>query len=242
MAKEVKAKREVAKKNPLETLQKKIGYRFKRKDLLEAALTHRSMQQRGEKKDYERLEYLGDAVLDLAIAHLLLDQYPDHKEGDLSKMRAALVNTQNLASIALSLDLSQYVRVSKSEESTGGKERPSLLADVVEALFGAIYRDGGYNEAKEVIDTIFYERIRDVSPTDPKTELQEVLHALGMSAPVYTLDKVEGPEHAPTFVSSVLIEEEIFGTGKGATKKSSQAEAASFALTYLKKMSAKKDI
>jgi ribonuclease-3 len=237
---EVKAKKSV-KKSPLDVLQKKIGYRFKRKDLLESALTHRSLQQRGEKKDYERLEYLGDAVLDLAIAHLLLDEYPEHKEGDLSKMRAALVNTQNLASIAHSLELSAFVRVSKSEESTGGKERPSLLADVVEALFGAIYRDGGYNEAKDVIDTIFYDLIKKVSPTDPKTELQEVLHALAMDAPIYRLDTVAGPEHAPSFISSVLINDKVFGTGKGATKKSSQAEAASMALAHLKKMSAKKE-
>ena len=215
---------------PLIQLQKKLCYVFTKKDLLISAITHRSMQQRGIKKDYERLEFLGDAVLDLAVAHLLLDAYPDLKEGDLSKMRAALVNTQSLADIARTLDLSSVVRLSQAEVSTGGNERPALLADVVEALFGAIYRDGGYDAARDVIEAIFADRVQKVTPTDPKTELQEILHALSMENPVYVLDGTSGPEHAPEFISSVSIHGTVYGTGRGTTKKSSQQEAAAQAL------------
>lgn len=215
-------------------VESKLGYIFKDRDWLERALTHRSVHAKGIRTDYERLEFLGDAVLDLAVAHLLLDTYPDVREGELSKMRAALVNTSSLAEIAREIDLGPCVRLSRGELASGGPDRPSILADVLEAVFGAIYREAGYEEARRCIASLLNDKIANVTPTDPKTELQEELHARGMEAPQYQLECVEGPEHAPAFVSVVLINGKEEGRGKGNTKKASQQAAAARALETLR--------
>ena len=214
-------------------VEQSLGYTFQKKEWLELALTHRSAQSRGSRNDYERLEFLGDAVLDLAVAHLLLDNYPEAKEGELSKMRAALVNTASLADVSRSLGFGPSIRLSRGELASGGAERASILADVFEAIIGAIYRDSGFDAAFQVIAALLHERLRTVTPRDPKTELQEALHAIGKNAPEYGLECVEGPEHAPLFVSVVKIDGIISGRGKGATKKASQQEAASEALQTL---------
>jgi ribonuclease-3 len=215
-------------------IEERLGYSFSDRSWLELALTHRSMQAKGAKSDYERLEFLGDAVFDLAVAHLLIDRHPDAKEGDLSKMRAALVNTASLADIARNLQLGRYIRLSRGELASGGAERASILADVVEAVLGAVYRDGGYQPAIACIERLLGEQIVTVTPRDPKTELQEALHAAGSEAPVYRLECVEGPEHAPEFISVVEVDGQIVGRGKGPTKKASQQHAAEEALLHLK--------
>ena len=219
----------------LAELEQLLGYTFQQKQLLERALTHRSVHHQGERNDYERLEFLGDAVIDLSIAQLLLDRYPQAREGELSKMRAALVNTSSLAEIARKLDLKRHVRLSRSESANGGAERPSILADVFEALMGAMYREGGFETAHSCIERLFDENLSTVTPHDPKTELQEVLHALGGAAPEYLLESVEGPEHAPTFVSVVQVSGKCVGRGRGGTKKASQQEAAAEALRVLER-------
>lgn len=211
-------------------LENKLGYQFKSKELLIRALTHRSAQQGRDRLDYERLEFLGDAVLDLTIAHLLSEAYPEAREGELSKMRAALVNTQALANVARDLELADFIRLGKGELSSGGSQRPSLLADVVEAILGAIYLDSSFEEAFGVISQHFDLSIKDISTFDPKTDLQEKLHANNFSTPKYILEKVEGPEHAPTFVTAVTVEDKIIGRGQGASKKSAQQLAAAQAL------------
>jgi ribonuclease III len=211
-------------------IEEVLGYTFKDHAWLERALTHRSVFSKGSKNDYERLEFLGDAVLDLAVAHLLLDQHPEAREGELSKMRAALVNTSSLAEIARSLNLGPFIRLSRGELASGGNDRPSILADVLEAVVGALYREAGYDVVLKVVEKLFGSDIKDVTPRDPKTELQEALHALGSEAPVYLLECVEGPEHAPTFVSVVEVDGQIVGRGRGNTKKASQQEAAAQAL------------
>ena len=216
-------------------VEAQVGYKFQDTALLERALTHRSVQVRGSNKnDYERLEFLGDAVLDLAVAQLLLDAHPDAREGDLSKMRAALVNTASLADIAKRIDLGPYIRLSRGELANGGAERPSILADVFEALMGAVYREAGFPAALGCISALFGELVKTVTPRDPKTELQEALHVTGSSGPEYLLECVEGPEHAPVFVSIVKVDGQIVGRGRGATKKASQQVAASEALARLK--------
>ncbi|MBN8548052.1 MAG: ribonuclease III [Deltaproteobacteria bacterium] len=212
-----------------------LGYKFKNQSWLQRALTHRSLQLKGSKTDYERLEFLGDAVLDLAIAQLLLDRHQEAREGELSKMRAALVNTSSLAAIARTLNLGPFIRLSRGELSNGGADRPSILADVFEALMGAIHREAGYQQALTCVETLFGELLTNVEPRDPKTELQEALHAAGSEAPAYLLECVEGPEHAPTFVSVVQVDGQVVGRGRGATKKASQQAAAAEALTLLKK-------
>lgn len=215
-------------------IEEVLGYKFQNLNWLQRALTHRSLQLKGSKTDYERLEFLGDAVLDLAIAQLLLDRHQEAREGELSKMRAALVNTASLAAIARSLNLGPFIRLSRGELSNGGADRPSILADVFEALMGAIYREAGYNQALACVEKLFGETLTNVEPRDPKTELQEALHAAGSEAPSYLLECVEGPEHAPTFVSVVQVDGQVVGRGRGATKKASQQAAAAEALALLK--------
>lgn len=217
-------------------IEEALGYKFQDLSWLERALTHRSIHSKGSNKnDYERLEFLGDAVLDLAVAHLLLDRHPDALEGDLSKMRAALVNTSSLAEIARRIKIGPFIRLSRGELSSGGSDRPSILADVLEAVMGAIYRESGYEVALKCVEGLFGDELVNVTPTDPKTELQEALHAAGSDSPVYLLECVEGPEHAPVFISVVEVDGQIVGRGRGPTKKASQQAAAAEALERLRK-------
>lgn len=211
-------------------LEEAISYKFKDISWLERAVTHRSAPQDGTKNDYERLEFLGDAVFDLSVAHLLSENHPEAREGELSKMRAALVNTVSLAELAKKMNLGAYIKLGRGEIASNGHQRPSILADVLEAVIGAIYHDGGYDNSLKIIQILFGDQIKSVTPRDPKTELQEVLHASGSEAPNYLLECVEGPEHAPTFVSIVEVNGKIVGRGRGPTKKASQQEAASVAL------------
>lgn len=215
-------------------IEERLLYTFLDKTWLERALTHRSVHARGERNDYERLEFLGDAVFDLVVAHLLLDHHPEAREGDLSKMRAALVNTSSLAEIARGLELGRFIRLSRGELASGGADRASILADVMEAIVGALYREGGYEAARACVSQLLGDRLATVTPRDPKTELQEALHAAGGEAPVYRLECVEGPEHAPVFVSLVEVDGRIVGRGRGPTKKSSQQSAAEEALSELR--------
>jgi ribonuclease-3 len=188
----------------------------------------------GIKNDYERLEFLGDAVFDLAVAHLLLDKHEQAHEGELSKMRAALVNTASLAEVARRLSLGKFIKLSRGELASGAHERPSILADVVEAVLGAVYREGGFAVACECVARLLGDSVATVTPRDPKTELQEALHATGSEAPVYRLECVEGPEHSPNFISVVEVDGQIVGRGRGTTKKASQQAAAEEALGLLK--------
>ncbi len=213
-------------------LVKTLSYHFENEELLLQALTHKSASKVDQ--DYERLEFVGDAVLDLVIADILLKLHPKAKEGDLSKMRAALVNTHSLALAAKEISLSSYIRLSKSELAQDGADRPSILADVFEAIMGAIYLDSGYNAAYKVIDNLFSEKATDITPTDPKTELQELLHTKGKNPPEYLLDRTEGPEHALKFVTLVKIDDDIYGRGEGSTKKASQQKAAAIALEKIR--------
>lgn len=214
-------------------VERALGHTFQHQTWLVRALTHRSVLRFGNKTDYERLEFLGDAVLDLVVADLLLTQHPDSREGDLSKMRAALVNTESLAQIARSLSLGSFIRMSKGERASGAQDRSSILADVIEALVGAVYRDAGYEAASACVARLLGDRVCTVTPRDPKTELQEKLHALDWGVPTYKLEGVEGPEHAPTFISIVEIKGEIYGRGRGPSKKSSHQAAAEEALALV---------
>jgi ribonuclease-3 len=216
-------------------IESKINYRFKNRNLLATAFTHRSALGNKNRVDYERLEFLGDAVLDLVMAQLLCDQHKEAQEGDLSKMRAALVNTITLSEIAKKLNFSNCIKMGRSEFSSGGANRPSILADVVEAAIGAVFSDGGYMNAFQVIRGLFGDLVKNVVPSDPKTELQEALCANGSEPPQYLLKRIEGPEHSPNFVTVVIVDGEVVGFGNGATKKGSQQAAAAFALKRITK-------
>jgi len=216
----------------------KLGYSFRDLDLLERALTHSSAGINSAVNNYERLEFLGDAVLDLCVAHILSEKYADAAEGHLTKMRSALVNAKTLAEIATEMSLGQFLILSPAEESAGGREKPSILADIIESLIGAIYLESGYDVAFSVIREIFEKKVAVVSITDPKTDLQELIHSQGnKSSPEYILEDIEGPDHAPKFVFTVRVNDVNLGEGSGNTKKEAQQNAALMAIKRLKGIS-----
>ncbi len=219
----------------IDEIEGKINYKFKNRTLLNTAFTHSSALKDAGRADYERLEFLGDAVLDLVVAQLLCENHKNEQEGGLSKMRAALVNTLTLSEIAKRLELGKFIKMGRSEVVSGSGFRPSILADIMEATFGAIFMDSDYQAVFNVIKEMFGDSVRNVVPSDPKTELQEVLHANGSNAPQYLLKCVEGPEHSPNFVTIVVADGEVVGFGNGATKKASQQSAAAFALQRIVK-------
>lgn len=213
-----------------QALEEQLGYSFKDRSWLTRAFTHRSAHAGTSACDYERLEFVGDAVFDLAVAHLLSIKHESASEGELSKMRAALVKASSLATIAQRLTLSRFIRLSRSELANGANHRPSILADVLEAVIGAVYLEAGFEIARECVARLLGDDIMTVVPRDPKTELQELLHAAGAEAPVYRIESIEGPEHSPVFISVVEINGRIVGRGRGSTKKASQQAAAEEAL------------
>ncbi len=211
-------------------VEQQLGYSFKDRSWLARAFTHRSAHAGTSTCDYERLEFVGDAVFDLAVAHLLCIKHEGASEGELSKMRAALVKASSLATIAQRLCFSRFIRLSRSELANGANHRPSILADVLEAVIGAAYFDGGFEVARDCVARLLGDDIMNVIPRDPKTELQELLHAAGGQSPVYRIEGTDGPEHSPVFISVVEIDGRVVGRGRGSTKKASQQAAAEEAL------------
>ncbi len=227
----------------LESLQNSLAYFFNNISLLRQAVTHRSFvnEHAGrEAKHNERLEFLGDAVLNLSLSTMLLDQYPDLPEGHLSKIRASQVNEKKLASLSRQLGLGAYLLIGKGEEGTGGREKSSLLADTFEAVLGAIYLDGGFNAALSFIDRLFRSQFKDTKPfstQDFKTLLQEYCQGILKTVPDYRVFREEGPDHKKIFFMEVIIREKVISVGKGKTKKEAQQKAAEKALFQLEKAS-----
>ncbi len=189
----------------LDKLKSHLDYKFADEDLLETALTHRSVTQNNN----ERLEYLGDAVLGMVIAEELYIRFPRANEGELSRLRASLVKGETLAEIALSFDLGDMIRLGQGELKSGGFRRKSILADAFEAILGAIYLDGGFESCRTIILKQFSSRLDTVSPEtaekDPKTRLQEYLQASKQSLPGYEIVDVTGEEHAQTFTVECVV-------------------------------------
>jgi ribonuclease-3 len=212
-----------------------IEYTPKDTRLFECAVTHSST---GKKENNERLEFLGDAVIELVVSDLLFHHYPNKDEGELTKLRAELVCEPSLLSFAAHLKLGEYIVVGKSEEKSGGKNKTSILSDAVEAIVGAIYLDGGMDAAAKVVEVI-YRHLLELKKQnrlykDTKTELQELLQKRGKDAAKYALYAQAGPPHDPTFFISVEIEGKIMGRGQGQTKKAAEQMAAKEALKTLK--------
>jgi ribonuclease-3 len=211
-------------------LERLLGYAFARQELLETALTHPSAAV-GSDVHYERLEFLGDAVLDLAIADLLMRKFPTAKEGPLSKQRASIVNARTLALKAQAIELNNMMRLGKGEEKSGGREKTSILAAVFEAVIGAIYTDGGLDPAQQVVERLFENDIGGPSAErDFKTELQEVAYRHFRTQPVYELVGSEGPDHAKRFTTRIRIAGRDLGVAEGGSKKQSEQAAARLAL------------
>ncbi len=218
---------------PFVELQDRIGYRFKEPDLIVRAMTHRSFRNEnpGVPWDNERLEFLGDAVLSVVVATLLWREYPDEDEGSMTRARASLVSEETLARCARRLDLGHYLLLGRGEDSTGGRDRDSVLADALEAVVGAIFVDGG-NEAatKRILAFLAPELSADfgvLADRDPRSRLQERTQALGFGTPEYKVIRVTGPTHEPAFVVEVRCADgRYFIRGKGGTKKAAATVAA----------------
>jgi len=217
----------------LEELEARIGYRFGDRATLVAALTHTSALGSNEPRLYERLEFLGDAAVGLAISDLLFRRYREEDEGQLSKFRSALVNATSFAAKARELELSRYLRLGKGEEKSGGRDKSSILADAYESLMGAIFVDGGYLAVREVLAREFGDSIDAVSAiegADPKTELQEIYQRTHRITPTYRLVESSGPDHARQFCVEVLAGERVLARGEGSSKRNAEQNAAREAL------------
>jgi ribonuclease III len=216
-------------------LEAQLGYNFTNARLLELALTHRSLTREGNAASNQRLEFLGDAVLGLVIAEMLYALFPGEAEGDLSKRLVSLVNGEQLAVIAQTLHLGDYLHVSGGEAEQGGRENPSNLEDALEALLGAIYLDGGLDAAKAVITRYWgdYATALKSPPKDPKTTLQEWAQARGLPLPEYALISSDGPSHAPLFVVEVRVEGIAPLRAEAGVKKTAERLAAEKLLASL---------
>jgi ribonuclease-3 len=214
--------------------EKSLGYRFANEDLLELALTHRSASIRNN----ERLEFLGDAVLGLVIANAVFRERREAGEGMLSRIRSRLVRGETLAQIARDLGIGTLIQLGSGEMKTGGHQRESVLSNALEAIIGAIYIDGGMEEAERVVLSVYRERLAALPTedelTDPKTRLQEWLQARGHRPPAYTVQGVSGAAHAQTFEVVCAIEEfGINAAGHGASRRVAEQDAAAHALEQL---------
>ena len=218
------------------TLEEKLGYTFQNPALLENALTHSSCanESRGKLQSNERLEFLGDSVLGFVTAEFLFTQHPDLPEGDLTRIRAALVCEQSLYEVAQRLDLGQYLKLGRGEEAGGGRERPSIIADAVEAVLAAVYLDGGIGSARKLIQKFILDREAEKSASrDYKTALQELVQRESGQVLGYQLIGAEGPDHAKIFSVEVDLNGAPIGKGRGRSKKEAEQQAAREALELM---------
>lgn len=222
-------------------LEKAIGYRFRNQALLEEALTHpsRTNEVSAGLADNQRLEFFGDAILDFLVSHLLFLRFPGAREGELTRMRAALVEEANLARVAVAMNLGAYIALGRGEEKSGGSRKRSILADACEALLAAVYLDGGIIAARRVVTRHFADSAAvesaSYSSRDYKTELQELAQARYAKAPVYETVAADGPDHNRSYLVRVLLNGAPAGEGRGSSKKEAQQEAARGALAVLER-------
>lgn len=216
-------------------LEKKLGHTFANKKLLTQALTHPSLGG----QNYERLEFLGDRVLSLIMAHALIELFPNESEGGIAKRHAALVSGETLAAIASILGVSDGVTISAKDRSTGLSEQENLLADVLEALIGAIYLDAGLEACRPVIASLWGDRLKTMTspPADPKTELQEWAQSRGLAVPVYEVASRDGPDHAPHFTVRVTVSGHPPATSTGSSKRIGEKRAAAALLEQIRSKS-----
>lgn len=220
------------------TLERKLAYRFINSNLLFRAFTHKSYHNENKSisiGNNERLEFLGDAVLGLVLSDYLMRTFPQVAEGHLSKLRASLVNETSLARISSELGLDELIRLGKGETQSGGHQKPRLLASVLEAVFGAVFVDGGFDKSYEVIAGLFREEIENVDldlqfQSDYKTRLQEMVQDRFKKTPSYDVVSEDGPDHDKCFIIQVKVEDDILAQGTGNSKKQAAQDAARLAL------------
>lgn len=220
----------------LAELERRLGHKFAKPDLARQALTHRSFGAQHN----ERLEFLGDALLNSTVASILYERFPKLSEGDLSRLRAALVNQSSLSEVALGLGLGEKLRLGEGELKSGGFRRPSILADSLEALLGAVFLDGGFDATRAAVAQLFSERLERAANVpvdkDPKTALQEHLQGRGLALPRYAVQKTEGEAHDQTFTVECRVDDlGIVASGKGASRRVAEQAAAQGVLAQLEK-------
>lgn len=230
-------------KDALDRLQERLGYRFREPALLDTALTHRSFINENPspaRPDNERLEFLGDAVLELCVSDMLMRQFPDDAEGRLSQLRASIVNEQPLAALAKRFGIGDCMLLGRGEESSGGRVKTSLLADSLEAVLAAVYLDGGFPEVSRIVQRLFAPLIREERQPfvyrDYKTALQQTAQHRFKAIPRYTLIGEYGPDHDKTFEIALALADRITTTATGRSKKEAEQRAAEKALRELKGM------
>lgn len=220
-------------------LAERLDLNFNDLLLLSRALTHRSyLNEHPEAlEDNERLEFLGDAVLDFIVGAWLYNRFPEMPEGDLTRMRSALVHTQQLADFAIKIQLGRAMRLGRGEVQAGGRQRPALLCDTFEALVGAIYLDQGIDAVQDFISTLLEEASEDIlinrKTEDPKSSFQEWAQAQGYSTPQYVTRNATGPDHSKIFEVDVVVDGVVYGSGKGSSKQTAAKSAARDALAHL---------
>jgi len=221
-------------------LEQELSYVFDEPTRLRQALTHKSYLNENRDagvEDNERLEFLGDSVLGLIISDVLMERFPESSEGDLSKMKARIVSEETLARIAKGIDLGSYLYLGRGEERTLGKEKPSLLADAMEAVIAAVYLDRGYTSVREVVLKQFEQCLKEVTlsdfASDYKTELQEQCQRIFGTLPVYAVVQESGPDHQKRFEIEIRINGVPFGISSGSSKKEAEQGAAKIALEKL---------
>jgi len=220
----------------LDELESLIGYRFSDRELLRLSLTHRSIARSADQStpSNERLEFLGDSVLGLVIAHQLFKRHPDLSEGDLTKQKAMLVNEATLSSVAIEIGLNRFIFISAEEEKSGGRERPSIVSDAFESIIGAVFLDGGLAAARSlVLDTIYSRKaviLADDSQRNYKGDFLEMMQARAVGMPRYEIVSETGPDHDKTFSVIVTVAGEEVGSGTGSSKKEAEQKAAAEAL------------
>lgn len=220
----------------MEALASILGYSFQDRSLLTMALTHGSVGYEAQRTqpDNQRLEFLGDAVLQLMLSELLYERLPAANEGELTKLRAQIVSTKALAALARRIQLGQHLIMGRGEAANGGRNRDGSLADALEAIMGAVYLDGGFQAAQALINKLFLADVERLlthpSQQNPKGQLQEVIQALGPLPPQYEIVGQSGPDHAKSFQASVIWMDTVLGLGSGNSKKEAETEAAKAAL------------
>ena len=230
-------------KRKVEEFEQSLNLDFNDKLLIQRALTHKSYPNENRRlnlKDNERLEFLGDSVLSLSVSTYIFNKFTNLPEGELAKMRAVIVSAPILAEAAKRIELGQFLFLGKGEEMTGGRERDSILADTMEAIFGALYLDQGFTAAADFILELLKIDIINVAEgnhiQDYKTMLQEVIQENGNNRPEYEVVDEEGPDHNKTFIVAVKLNEDSLGSGQGSSKKEAEQEAAKVALDKLNKL------
>ncbi len=230
-------------KKDISELEVITGHRFNNKKLLETALTHSSYAndlKLGRLNHNERLEFLGDAVLELSSSEILYDQYPEKTEGELTRLRASIVCEPTLAMCARDMGIDEYLKLGRGEERTGGRGRDSVISDAFEALIGAIYLDGGFDAAKRFVDKFVMKDVENKQIFyDSKTILQEMLQKLYKESVNYVLAEERGPEHEKEFFVEAVFEGEVIGRGKGRTKRKAEQQAAYEAIIRLREQDEK---